>query len=136
MTRTPAEMIAEILNNPIKALGYQVFVNHMPDTPDQAVLIFDRGLGNLEPRSMKTGEVTTHPVVQVITRGPKSSQSSESASAVASAVWPVLQAVYQQVLSGGEIMQSVTLGNTIGSLGLEPQTRRAMYSQQFRMTIR
>lgn len=128
---TPADYVAEVVNDTCVALGYEVFVNHMPDKPDKCVCIYDHSTGRLEPRNHRTGEVDEHPSVHVLVRG----NTHSDASAVLPAIWVLLRDVYDQVLSDGKIMHSITKANTIGSLGHEPQTRRVKYSQQFRMTL-
>jgi len=135
MTRSPAEIFAEVIRADQEALGYSVYVNHMPDQPDAAIMVFDQPSGQLEGRSLRSGDVVEHPVVQVIVRGPKGPGSTISGYTAISTVWGTVKQVHQQVLSQGEILQCITKTNTIGSLGLEPQTRRARFSQQFRMTF-
>lgn len=133
--RSPAALFAEVIDTAMTALGYEVFLNHMPDSPDKAVMVFDQPSGKLESRSLRTGEVVEHPAVQVIVRGPKGPGSTDSGYAAIRAVWDTVSQVYQHVATQGEILQCITKANTIGSLGLEQQTRRARFSQQFRMTI-
>ena len=128
---TPADYVAEVVNDTVVALGYTVFVNHMPDKPDKAFCIFDHNTGRVEERNHRSGDVDEHPAVHVLVRG----TSHADASAVLPAAWDYLKTIYRLTLADGKIMHCITKANTMGSLGHEPQTRRVKYSQQFRMTL-
>jgi|SRR6185503_6369049 len=48
--------------------GWSVFVGFFPDTPDEAVCVYDTA-GVLDGRLMVTGEVIEHPGIQIRVRG-------------------------------------------------------------------
>lgn len=127
---SPAQYVREVILAEMETLGYKVFVNHLPDKPDKAVVVYDMDSGRLEERLMRSGDVFEHPMVKIMVRG-----TDYSARGVLEAIWGVMEPVYTQVLSDGKIMRSITKANTIGSLGHEPQTRRCLFTQQFRMTL-
>lgn len=128
---TPAMQIRSIINSDMETAGYEVFVNHLPDKPDKAVVIVDTPFGRLEDRSMSTGEVDEHPTVQITVRGRTDQETADTLRSI----WTILKAVYMLPVSGGETVQSITKTTTMSSLGQEIQNRRVRYTQQFRMTI-
>lgn len=127
---TPAQYLLEIAKPHLESLGYTGFWNHLPNSPDLAVVFVDVPLGRLEQRSFRSGGVDEHPSVQVRVRG-----TSAEAVEVLYTLWDVFAGVYMLGVSDGKIMQCITKANTIGSLGQEPQNRRCTFSQQFRLTI-
>lgn len=127
---SPAAYAAEAAASYAASVGYTVFVNHMPDQPDNVIVFYDTGTGRTEERLHRSGEVEEHPGVQAIVRG-----KTHATYDVLANLWPVFQNLYMRVMSDTKILRSITKSNTIGSLGHELQTRRCLYSQQFRMTL-
>lgn len=127
---TPALALAEVIETNLPNLGYSVFVNHVPDEPDKAILIYEVGRGRLEDRSHRTGKRAEHPRLEVRVRA-----SDSTAQAVLQQISDMTQEVYHFPLSDGQILQVITKSNTIGFVGQEQQTRRYHYSQQFLLTI-
>lgn len=126
----PSQALAEVIQATAEAEGYSVFTNHMPDQPDKAVLVYDSNLGRLEARKMASGEREEHPLVRVIVRGKDS-----SARTLAALIADLADSTHNFVLSDGQILRVITKSNTIGFAGQEPQTRRYLYTQSFRMTL-
>lgn len=127
---TPANYVADLIRATSEALGYKVFTNHMPDSPDRAVCVYDQPTGRVEPRSMVSGESWDHPTVQIVVRG-----TSHDAADIMPDLWDYMKSAYMYEFLDGKILQCITKANTMGSLGHEPQTRRTKYTQQFRMTF-
>ncbi len=128
---TPAEVFREAINEKCVELGYKVFVYHMPDKPDNAVCVHDTQFGRLEERRMRTGEVDSFPVVRVVVRG-----LDHTASEVLPTLWTeVLRDLHSLPVGSDKILKQTTPNNTMVSVGHEPQTRRTLFSQQFRMCI-
>jgi hypothetical protein len=94
------------------------------------VALVETGRGRLESRNMRTGERTERPQIQVIVRG-----ASAEARDILQAISDATQQVYRLVLPNGEKLHTITKSNTIGFSGQEPQTRRYVYTQQFRLTM-
>lgn len=129
---TPAAYIRDVILNHCNAQGYAVFINHMPDKPDNAVCIYDVRGGRIEPRLM-SGEVEEHPRVEIFVRG--SANSGGDSAEMLLALWRIFRDIYLLPLGEGKILRQITKANTIASLGQEPQTRRWLYSQHFTMTL-
>lgn len=128
---TPAEVFREAIKIRCEELGYKVFIHHMPDKPDNAVSVHDTQFGRLEERKMRTGEVDTFPVVRVVVRG-----MDHTASGVLPDLWEtVLRDLHSLPVGSNKILKQATPNNTMVSVGHEPQTRRTLFSQQFRMCI-
>lgn len=131
---TPAEYVYEIIKDHCNAEGFQVTVNHMPDQMDNAVTIYDERGARMEERRFRSGEVDEHPVVDIVVRG--AANSGNAASVLLKSLWfDVFEGIYAQSLQDGKILRCITKNNTIVSLGQEPQKRRWLFSQQFRMTL-
>lgn len=129
--KTPAEYVADIIEPWCLDLGYTVFVNHLPDKPDKAVVVYDRDTGSTEPRLARSGEIDEHPAVMIRVRG-----TDFSAAVVLPTLWrDVFKSLYFREIDNGKVMQCISKANTMGTLGHEPQTRRTGFTQQFRMTI-
>lgn len=128
---TPAEVFAAAIESRCTELGYSVFIYHMPDKPDNAVCVYDTQFGRLEERKMRTGEVDSFPVVRVLVRG-----MDHTASGVLPDLWEqVLRGLVDLPVGSNKILKQATPNNTMVSVGHEPQTRRTLFSQQFRMCI-
>lgn len=127
---TPALALAEVIETNLPDLGYSIFVNHVPDEPDKAILIYEVGRGRLEGRSHRTGQRAEHPRIEVRVRAPDS-----EARAILQQISDMTEDVYHFSLSDGQNLQVITKSNTIGFVGQEQQTRRYHYSQQFLLTI-
>jgi hypothetical protein len=127
---TGAEALAEVIETNLPNLGYPVFINHVPDTPDNAILIYEIGRGRLEPRLHRSGKRQEHPRVEVRVRGVDS-----SAGDILKQISDATEAVYGFPLSDSRNLQVITKSNTIGFAGQEAQNRRYHYSQQFLLTF-
>ena len=127
---TPALALAELIEANLPNLGYSVFVNHAPDQPDNVVLIYEVGRGRMEERRMRTGVTDSHPLLHVVVRG-KDSTTRDALESIGT----VTDAAYDFALSNGQKLRVITKSNTIGFAGHEQQTRRYLYTQQFRMTL-
>lgn len=127
----PALAFAELIEANLLDSGYSVFVNHVPDQPDNVILIYEIGRGRMEERRMRTGGVDEHPLLHITVRGQDS-----SARAILEAIGAITDAAYDFSLSNGQKLQVITKSNTIGFAGQEQQTRRYIYTQQFRLTLR
>lgn len=127
---TPAAALAEVIQANLPNLGYPVFQNHAPDSPDNVVCIYEIGRGRLEGREMRTGIREEHPLLHVAVRG-KTSEARD----ILQQISDMTETVYHQPLSGGGNLQVITKSNTIGFAGQETQTRRYVYTQQFRLTL-
>lgn len=126
----PSLALAEVIETNLPNLGYSIFVNHVPDEPDNAVLIYDVGRGRLEERNHRTGKREEHPRVEIRVRG-----ANSEAYSIIKQISDMTENVYHFTLSDGQNLQVITKSNTIGFTGQEPQTRRYHYSQQFLLTI-
>ena len=127
---TPARYAALVLKDQMNANGYVTFYNHMPDKPDKAICVYDLPYGRIEGRRMRTGAHEEHPVVQIIVRGP-----DYTAVSALEGAWAVFETLYEYAFDDGKILRCISKNNTIATLGQEPQTRRCLFSQQFRMTL-
>ena len=127
---SPADYMAELIRDRLSGNGYSVFSNHMPDSPDKAIVVNDLSSGRLEPRGMVTKVRNEHPAVQVLVRG-----VDHTAHSVAQDIADLADETYHYRCEDGKNLQVITKTNTIGSLGVHPQTRRTMYTQQFRLTL-
>jgi len=126
---TPAAMFAGIIGPKAQSLGFRVYVNHMQDQPDRAIVVLD-GKGKLDDRSLR-GTHTANDLVEVQVR----SFDHVEAGNFLPAVWrDVLQDITATSF-GGKIVQCITKANTMGCMGQEPQTRRWRFVQSFFMTI-
>ena len=126
---SPAKLFKNVINSKATALGFTVYVNHMQDQPDKAILVFD-GRGRLDDRNM-TGIHTERPLVEVHVRA---HDHNEAFNALPVLWEDVLQHV-TATSTGGKIVQCISKANTIGCMGQEPQTRRWRFTQSFLMTI-
>ena len=127
---TPAEAFAEVIRVGLPNLGYTVFTNHMPATPDNAIVIRELPGGRLEGRSMSSGKTSEHPAVYLLVRGIDS-----TARDVIQQISNLVDTIYWSTLSDGQRLQNITKSNTIGFIGQENQTRRYLYSQTYRLTL-
>jgi hypothetical protein len=127
---TGAEALAEVIEANLPNLGYSIFINHVPDEPDNAILIYEIGRGRLEPRLHRTGKREEHPRVEVRVRGVDS-----AAGGILRQISDMTESVYKFPLADGQKLQVITKSNTIGFSGQEQQTRRYHYAQQFLLTI-
>lgn len=127
---SPAEVFAEIIETNLPNLGLRVFVNHSPDDPADCVLIYDLPSNRMEGRNMRSGQTDEHPVVYLMVRGQDSSSYLKILSISA-----MTDSVYRQTVTGGQKLIVITKSNTIRFVGQEPQTRRYVYAQHFRMTL-
>jgi len=126
---SPARLFANVISPKATQLGFTVYVNHMQDKPDRAILVFD-GRGRLDARSMD-GVQTERNLVEVHIRD----QNHDIAANALPVLW---ESVLQHVIAtstGGKIVQCISKANTIGCMGQEPQTRRWRFTQSFLMTI-
>lgn len=126
---TPTEALEFAIRSVITP-DYPIFHNHMPNSPDNAIMLMETGRGRLEDRSMRTGQRKERPLIQVIVRG-KTSEAREVLQALSDAT----EAVRRLDLGNGEKLHVISKSNTIGFSGQEPQTRRYVYTQQFRLTM-
>jgi hypothetical protein len=126
----PALAFAELIEANLLNTGYTVFVNHAPDQPDNVILIYEIGRGRMEERRMRTGITDQHPLLHVMVRGQDS-----SARAILESIGGITDAAYDFALSNGQKLRVITKSNTIGFAGQEQQTRRYLYTQQFRLTL-
>ena len=127
---SPAEVFAEIIETNLPNLGIRVFVNHSPDESASCVLVYDTPSNRLEGRNMRSGQTDEHPTIYLMARGQDSSifQKIEEISAMT-------DSVYRQTASDGQKLIVITKSNTIRFVGQEPQTRRYVYAQHYRMTL-
>lgn len=127
---TPSLALAEVIETNLPNLGYSIFVNHVPDQPDNAILIYEVGRGRLEDRNHRTGKREEHPRVEIRVRG-----TNSDAHGIMKQISDMTETVYRFGLSDGQNLQVITKSNTIGFVGQEPLNRRYHYSQQFLLTI-
>lgn len=127
---SPGEALVELISSTCEAAGYSAFVNHMPDKPDKAVVVYELTTGRLEARKMNSGERDEHPAIRVVIRSVDS-----SGRALAQSIADLADATYNFLLSDGQILRVVTKSSTIGFSGQENQTRRYMYIQNYRLTL-
>lgn len=126
---SPAKLFRQVINQRATELGFTVYVNHLQDKPDKAILVMD-GKGKLDPREMK-GVQTQHDLVEVQVRA----FDHDEAASVLPRLWEeVLKDVHASSVSG-KIVHCITKSNTMGCMGQEPQTRRWRFVQSFLMTI-
>jgi len=126
---TPAEYLERVIRAQATTLGYALCVDHMQDKPDKMILLIN-GRGQNDPRNLN-GNQTKRDLVEIHVRGVDYADTA--------AVLPLL---WENVLKGtratstlGKIMQCVTPANTMGFYGIEPQTRRWRFSQNFLITV-
>jgi len=127
---SPGEALAELILSTCETAGYEVFVNHMPDKPDKAVVVHELTTGRLEDRIMSSGERQEHPAIRLLIRSVDS-----SGRALAQSISTLADSTYNFLLSDGQILRVVTKSSTIGFSGQENQTRRFMYIQNYRLTL-
>jgi hypothetical protein len=134
-TTTPAPMLstadlmATVIYSKATQLGFTVYVNHMQDQPDKAILVRDVK-GKLDERSMR-GTHSGRDGVEIQVRAYSHAEAGN-----------VLPVLWEDVLKGvnatsvaGKIVQCVTKANTMGCMGQEPQTRRWRFIQSFLVTV-
>jgi hypothetical protein len=127
--RTPADIFATIIQAKATELGYVVYVNHMQDQPDRAIVCLD-GRGKLNAHLMR-GDHTGFDLVEVQVRA----RDHQDSGNVLPVLWEdVLKHVSATSVSG-KIVQVISKSNTMGCMGQEPQTRRWRFNQSFLMTI-
>jgi len=126
---TPAAIFAAVIRPRATLLGFTVYVNHMQDQPDRAIVVMD-GKGRLDPRSMRGGH-TAHDLVEVQVR----SFDHVEAGNFLPAVWDAVLKNVTATSVNGKIVQCITKANTMGCMGQEPQTRRWRFVQSFLVTI-
>lgn len=127
---SPAEVFAEVIETNLPNLGVRVFVNHSPDDPASCVLVYDMPSSRMEGRNMRSGETDEHPMVYLMVRGQDSSAYTKIKE-----IQDMTDSVYSQAMSDGQKLRVITKSNTIRFVGQEPQTRRYVYAQHYRMTL-
>lgn len=124
-----ADLVATVIQSRATSLGFTVYVNHMQDQPDKAILVRDVR-GKLDDRSMR-GTHSGHDGVEIQVRAVTHTEAAN--------VLPVLwEDVLKNVIAtsvAGKIVQCITKANTMGCMGQEPQTRRWRFIQSFLVTV-
>jgi hypothetical protein len=126
---SPAKLFKNVINSKATALGFTVFVNHMQDQPDKAILVFD-GKGRLDDRT-QLGNHFERPLVEVHVRAHDHNEAFNALPVI----WEDVLKNVTATSTGGKIVQCISKANTIGCMGQEPQTRRWRFTQSFLMTI-
>jgi Bacteriophage minor capsid protein len=127
---TPTAVLEYAIKSILPDFPYPIFSNHMPNSPDNAVLLVETGRGKLETRSQRTAKRKERPQIQVIVRG-----SDSSARDILQSLSDATQAIRRLDLPDGQKLHVIIKSNTIGFAGQEPQTRRYVYTQQFRLIL-
>jgi hypothetical protein len=127
---TPAAIFAAVIRPRATLLGFTVYVNHMQDQPDRAILVMDAKGGRLNGRSMR-GNHTAFDLVEVQVR----SNDHVEAGNFLPAVWNTILKNVTATSVNGKIVQCITKANTMGCMGQEPQTRRWRFVQSFLVNI-
>lgn len=127
--RSTADLVATVIQSKATALGFTVYVNHMQDQPDKAVLVRDVK-GKLDDRSMR-GDHTGHDGVEIQVRA----NSHLEAGNLLPVLWEDVLKHVNATSVAGKIVQCITKANTIGCMGQEPQTRRWRFIQTFLVTV-
>lgn len=126
---SPAEIMVYALQQAAPGLAYPLFANHLPKEPANAIACIEVR-GELERRKMRTGERTERPGINIMVRGVDS-----TARDIMKQVSDATETIRNLTLPDGQNLRLITKYNTIGFYGQEPQTRRYVYNQQFRLII-
>jgi hypothetical protein len=126
---SPAALFRLVILPKAAELGFTVYVNHMQDKPDRAILVMDTK-GRLAPHNM-AGEQSDFPVVEVQVRA----HDHDIAANVLPVLWESVLRHVTATSVGGKIMQCISKYNTMGCMGQEPQTRRWRFIQSFMVKI-
>lgn len=126
---TPAEYLEIVIRTKAALLGYAVCVDHMQDKPDKLIALIN-GRGKLDPRNLN-GTQTKFDVVEVHVRG----IDYVSTSSVLPTLWEDVLKNTRFTSAYGKIVQCITMANTMGCSGQEPQNRRWRFSQNFFITV-
>lgn len=127
--RSTADLISTVILSKATALGFSVFVNHMQDQPDKAILVMD-AKGKLDDREMR-GDQYGHDKVEIQVRA----TSHLEAANVLPVLWEEVFKTVSATSVAGKIVQCITKANTMGCMGQEPQTRRWRFIQSFLVTV-
>lgn len=127
--QSPAGLFANVILTKATNLGFAVYVNHMQDQPDKAILCFD-GRGRLDDRNM-SGEHTERNLVEVHVRAHDHNEAFNALPVI----WEDVLKNVVATSTGGKIVQCISKANTIGCMGQEPQTRRWRFTQSFLIAI-
>lgn len=126
---TPAEYMEIVIRTKAAALGYAVCVDHSQDKPDKMIMLIN-GRGRLNPRNLN-GNQTMFDLVEIHVRG----VDYAGTSAVLPTLWTDVLQNTRLTSAYGKIVQCITMANTMGCLGQEPQNRRWRFSQNFFITV-
>jgi hypothetical protein len=127
--KTPAEYLELVIRTKCAALGYTLAIDHMQDKPDKMIGLIN-GKGKLHPRNLN-GNQTKYDLVEIHVRG----LDYADTSAVLPTLWEdVLKNTYL-TSAYGKIVQCISMANTMGCLGQEPQNRRWRFCQNFYITV-
>lgn len=127
--RSTADLMYSVILSKATTLGFSVFVNHMQDEPDKAILLRD-AKGKLDEREMR-GEHYGHDGVEIQVRA----VSHLEAANVLPVLWEDVLKRVNGTSVAGKIVQCITKANTMGCMGQEPQTRRWRFIQSFLVTV-
>jgi hypothetical protein len=126
---TPAEYMEIVIRTKAAALGYAIAIDHMQDKPDKMIVLIN-GKGKLDPRNLN-GNQTKFDLVEIHVRGIDYADTS----AVLPTLWETVLKDTRLTSAYGKIVQSISMANTMGCLGQEPQNRRWRFCQNFFITV-
>lgn len=141
MSASPAQvlkaaMVAANVCSEHNGTPWPCFVNSMPDKPDVAMAVIDRG-AEKQGRILRTGEVIEKPIVQIQFRSKTYTEGWTQAAAVKAWV-DGLYALPVTVGSESYIIHSIRRDNSVLPLGAEPETssRRELFTLNILLTLR
>lgn len=102
--------------------AWPIFVNHMPDTPDNAICVYDTA-GTTDGRNQRTGATIDHPGFQVKVRSKDHPTGYPKIKAIAAHLDSIKR---EQVAVSGDdyTIHAATRRGTILPLGQEPDKKR------------
>lgn len=123
--KTPAEYLELVIRTKATQLGYALAVDHMQDKPDKMIVLIN-GKGKLNPRNLN-GTQTQFDLVEIHVRG----VDYAGTSSVLPTLWEEVLKDTRLTSAYGKIVQCITMANTMGCLGQEPQNRRWRFVKTF-----
>ena len=133
---SPAEVVLAYLNTVTGLLtGYGSAVQAVPTTPDLFVTVTDTG-GHTDGRIQRTGEIITHPGIQVRVRSRDFPTAWDKTQAVLTALSSAKGAVITGRATRTYRLDSFTMTSTPTLMLIEEQARRHTFVLNGLVTIR
>jgi len=142
MLHSPAQIVAAFLigealcSAVVDGTAWPVFVGHMPDGEggvDELATVYDTG-GIHDGDNQETGEAYEHPGLQIKIR----SKDYQAAYGKIVATVAALNAVHNKSITvdgTAYLIAAISQTSTIAGMGLEPGTRRFLFSGNFILAV-